>query len=180
MNVFILCTGRCGSTTFIKACAHISNFTASHESRSKFLGKQRFAYPKSHIEADNRLSWLLGRLDSEYGDDAIYVHLTRNTQDTAISFTKRYSGGIIKAYRGGGIIMGLPESSDPLSVSLDYCDTVNSNTTSFLKDKSKKMNFQLEKAKEHFEEFWALIGAEGDIVAAVKEFDTFYNKSKDQ
>ena len=178
MNVFVLCTGRCGSTTFIKACSHISNFTALHESRSNFLGEKRFAYPNDHIEADNRLSWLLGRLDSAYGDNAIYVHLTRNRQDTAISFTKRYASGIIKAYRGSGIIMGLPEGSDPLSVSVDYCDTVDSNIALFLKDKSRKMNFELEKAEVHFKEFWALIGAEGDMSSAIREFSFSYNKSR--
>ena len=74
--------------------------------------------------------------------------------------------------------MGLPEGSDPISVSLDYCNTVNSNIALFLKDKSKKMNFELEKAKEKFEDFCALIGAEGDIDSAIKEFDISYNKSK--
>ncbi|WP_328983474.1 hypothetical protein [Thiorhodovibrio winogradskyi] len=62
-------------------------------------------------------------------------------------------------------------------MSLDYCDTVNSNIALFLKDKSKKMNFKIEEAKEHFKEFWALINAEGDISAAVKEFNVSYNKS---
>ena len=32
-NVFVLCTGRCGSTTFTQACQHIQNYTASHESK---------------------------------------------------------------------------------------------------------------------------------------------------
>ena len=34
MNVFILNTGRCGSRTFARACAHITNYTSAHESRS--------------------------------------------------------------------------------------------------------------------------------------------------
>ncbi len=56
MDVFVLCTGRCGSTTFIKACAHITNYTAAHESRTGLLGSDRLDYPGKHIEADNRLS----------------------------------------------------------------------------------------------------------------------------
>ena len=85
MNIFVLNTGRCGSTTFIKACQHIQNFTASHESRSVFTGNQRLAYPRNHIEADNRLSWFLGKLDQEYGDNAVYVHLLRDRAATARS-----------------------------------------------------------------------------------------------
>ena len=100
MNIFILNTGRCGSTTFIQACKHITNFSCAHESRTAILGKERMDYPDDHIEADNRLSWLLGRLDKKYGDDPFYVHLKRNENDTARSFTRRYSSGIIKAYRG--------------------------------------------------------------------------------
>ena len=125
MNIFVLCTGRCGSTTFTRACEHITNFSSSHESLCKFLGVERFEYPKNHIEVDNRLSWLIGRLDKAYGDEAFYVHLKREDSLVAKSFTKRYGGGIIKAYRGNGIIMGLPEAIDSMSVSLDYCRTVN-------------------------------------------------------
>ncbi|MEJ1383421.1 MAG: hypothetical protein RPV21_03475, partial [Candidatus Sedimenticola sp. (ex Thyasira tokunagai)] len=67
MNIFILNTGRCGSTTFIEACRHITNYSAAHESRIQLIGDRRLAYPQNHIEADNRLSWLLGRLEHTYG-----------------------------------------------------------------------------------------------------------------
>jgi len=179
MNIFILNTGRCGSTTFIKACQHISNFTSAHESRSGLLGDERFAYPKNHIEADNRLSWFLGRLDRHYGNSAMYIHLKRNNEKTASSFVRRLLSrfGIIKAYRED-ILMGLPKGSDLKSVSLDYCDTVNSNIELFLRDKSKKMDFILENSKQNFIEFWKFIGAEGDINAAISEFNVTYNSSK--
>jgi len=89
MNVFVLNTGRCGSTTFARACRHISNFSSAHESRTYLFGEERLAYPSNHIEVDNRLSWLLGRLDRKYGDRAVYVHLKRNIHDTAASFVAR-------------------------------------------------------------------------------------------
>lgn len=178
MNVFVLNTGRCGSTSFIKACNHITNFSCAHESRIGALGKDRLDYPENHIEADNRLSWLLGRLDRAYGDNAIYIHLKRNNNDTAHSFTRRYSHGIIKAYRGAGILMGLPEESEPMSVCLDYCDTVNSNIDLFLKDKTRKMVINLEDIEQDFIAFWKFIGAEGDLDAALSEFHTRHNASK--
>lgn len=175
MNVFILNTGRCGSTTFIMACEHITNFTSAHESRCDRLGEDRLAYPENHIEADNRLSWFLGRLDNHYGDKAIYVHLMRNSHDTASSYAKRlFPGGIIPAYRKG-ILQHLPDDISDMSVSLDYYDTVNSNIEHFLKDKTRKMEFNLENAKEDFKKFWELVGAEGDLEAALAEFDIPYN-----
>lgn len=176
MNVFILNTGRCGSATFIEACSHISNFSSGHESRSSLLGEDRFDYPINHIEADNRLAWFLGRLDDQFGDEAFYVHLTRNANDTARSFVRRYPRSIVKAYRQA-ILMGSVERSDPLSVCLDYCDTVNSNIRMFLKDKTHKMEFRLENAKQDFRGFWEMIGAEGDFDAAVAEFAILHNAS---
>lgn len=177
MNVFVLCTGRCGSTTLAEACMHIENYSSSHESRSSYLGESRFLYPSNHIEVDNRLSWLLGRLDQAYGDNAFYVHLKRDDIKVATSFTKRYSGGIIKAYRGSGIIMGVPESTSPLSVSLDYCQTINENINLFLKDKSNKMTFNLESYEKDFLFFWKAINAQGNIDAALAEFNVNHNAS---
>jgi hypothetical protein len=177
MNIFVLNTGRCGSTTFIKACRHITNFSSAHESRVGLLGEARFNYPNNHIEADNRLSWLLGRLDRHYGDDAIYVHLQRNTNATAISYAKRlFPGGIIPAYRIA-ILKDVPTETSDVSVALDYCCTVNSNIELFLRDKTKKMDFVLENAKQDFQKFWELIHAEGDLDAALSEFHITYNPS---
>jgi hypothetical protein len=177
MNIFILNSGRCGSTTFIKACEHITNFSAEHESRSGLLGDAHFDYPENHIEADNRLSWFLGRLDRHYGNRAFYVHLRRNDNDTAHSFAKRYSKGIIKAYRKK-ILAGLSGKSDPIDVCLDYCETVNSNIMLFLKDKTQKMEFDLGTATQDFIKFWEVIGAEGDLELAVSEFGKHYNASE--
>ena len=161
--------------TFIKACQHISNFTSLHESRCDQLGDARLAYPDNHIEADNRLSWFLGKLDKQYGDNAIYVHLKRNNNDTATSYAKRlFPGGIIPAYRKG-ILQHLPDDTPDLSVSLDYCDTVNSNIELFLKDKTRKMEFHLENAKQDFKKFWDFIDAKGDLDSALAEFNIAYN-----
>jgi len=98
VNVFVLCTGRCGSRAFIRACRRSTNFSAGHETRLRRLGPDRFAYPVNHIEADNRLSWLLGRLDVAYGDSAAYVHLMRDEEATALSLLVRYSHNIMAAY----------------------------------------------------------------------------------
>ena len=148
MNVFILNTGRCGSSAFIKACSYITNYSSAHESKNGLLQKSRFNYPKNHIEADNRLSWQLGKLDEAYGNDAIYVHLKRSTKDTARSFARRYSDGIIKAFyitlisnNQPKTIKRISKQSEPIDVAIDYCDTVNSNIKFFLKDKKHQSFF---------------------------------------
>lgn len=176
MNVFVLCTGRCGSRTFYEACRHITNYTTGHESRITYIGDERLDYPENHIEADNRLSWFLGRLDQKYGDGAFYVHMTRDREETAQSYAKRHDTGIIRAYRDG-ILFECPAYITPLDVCRDYCDTVNTNIQSFLKDKTRQMDFRMESAKEDFRIFWERIGAEGDLEAALAEWDVAHNAS---
>jgi hypothetical protein len=177
MNIFVLCTGRSGSMTFIKACQHITNYTVAHESRSGLVGPEHFAYPANHIEADNRLSWFLGQLDVVYGNSAFYVHLKRDRLSTAKSFVNRYGSGIINAY-AKTIIKGPALNATPLEVCLDYCDTVNINIEAFLKDKTRKMAFHLENAEEDFEQFWQMIGAEGNCDLALEEWQRPYNKTQ--
>lgn len=177
MNVFVLSTGRCGSLAFIQACRHITNFTAGHETRCRMVGDARLDYPADHIESDNRLSWLLGRLDRKYGDDAVYVHLFRDAEKVAASFVKRYGHGMIAGYRDA--VLRRPEGDpDPMAVARDYCDTVNANIAAFLKDKSRKMDFDIADARNAFPRFWELVGAQGDLDAALVEFETPHNASK--
>lgn len=176
MNVFILNSGRCGSTTFIKACQHITNYSAAHESLLNKTGAQRFNYPDNHIEADNRLSWLLGRLDKNYGDDAFYVHLKRHPQDTASSFAKRIDFGILKAYEQG-VLMHDTHQLPAKDIAADYLETVNSNIELFLKDKTHKMLISLETVQTDFTDFWQRIGAQGNCDDALGEWHINYNAS---
>ncbi len=187
MNVFILNTGRCGSSAFIKACSYITNYSSAHESKNGLLQKSRFNYPKNHIEADNRLSWQLGKLDEAYGNDAIYVHLKRSTKDTAKSFARRYSHGIIKAFyitlisnNQPKTIKRISKQSEPIDVAIDYCDTVNSNIKFFLKDKKHKILINIENIDKDFILFWKLIDAKGNINDALNEFNIRHNSHKHQ
>lgn len=176
MNVFILGTGRCGSTTFIEACRHIRNYTAGHETRVHKIGAERLAYPERHIEADNRLCWMLGRLDQVHGDSAFYVHLTREREATAASFARRAQFGIMRAYREG-ILLGGEAGQSARDVALDYIDTLEANIALFLRSKPHRMAVRLEHAQEDFRAFWRWIGAQGDLDQALAEWDTRHNAS---
>jgi hypothetical protein len=138
----------------------------------------RVEHPDNHIEVDNRLSWLLGRLDRVYGDEAFYVHLKRDREATAKSFTRRYDMGIIEAYRKRVIWQA---DGDPAVKSIDickhYCDTVNSNIEFFLKNKTKTMQFRLQSAEGDFRTFWDRIGAGENLSTSVQEWQRKYNVS---
>lgn len=177
MNVFILNTGRCGSMTFITACNHIANYSAGHESRIHLLGRERLAYPDNHIEADNRLSWLLGRLETAYGDSARYVHLTRDPAHVAASFARRADFGIMKAYREGILLQDEDNAVSLAAIAQDYVETVEANIGHFMRNKTHTMQFHLERAKDDFRAFWDWIGARGDLDKALAEWDIRHNAS---
>lgn len=179
-NVFVLCTGRSGSTTFIRAASHIRNYSSGHETRSALVGDDRFAYPPNHVEADNRLSWLLGRLDATYGRNAKYVHLIRDPASVVRSFERRWNDefGIIRAYRKS-IIMRCKEE-DRARVCMDYVDTVTANIRAFLKDKPQWIEFRVENAEGDWKEFWKWCGADGDLEASLREWSVAYNSSTER
>ena len=180
MRVFILCTGRCGSTTFIKACKHIENYTASHESLSKRLDETRFDYPDNHIEADNRLSWFLGDLGTRFNNDTLFVHLLRNKEDTTISLNKRWHEYSINRAFVTAICMSSIDKlseTEKLKACGFYYDTVNNNIRHFLLNQQKKLTINLENIKDDFASFWTLIDAKGDFQAALADLVIHYNAS---
>lgn len=195
MRVFVLNTGRCGSHTFARACGHMTNFTAEHESRTRLYGKARLDYPEQHIEADNRLAWFVGRLHQQF-PDARYVHLTRDADAVARSYASRWvksppphEAGIVAKSRmrlglgGRGlrsrITTGYAYSiitrrepwpdDDVLGLCRDYVDTVTANVVEFLRDKPH-VSVHLETAADDFASFWDWIGAEGALDAALGEW----------
>jgi len=176
-NVFVLSTGRCGSTPFAKACEHIDNYTVAHESRMSAVGPERFDYPPDHIEVDNRLSWLTGRLARRFDDEeTFYVHLRRDRDETARSFARRWGKGIIRAY-ARGILSRAHRSGEPLEICLDYCHTVNANIEEFVAHRTHAMTIRLDDVDELFPRFWERIGAEGDLSAAMAEWQVRHNRS---
>lgn len=182
MRVFILCTGRSGSLTFVQACKEISNYTAAHESRARRLGPDRFDYPDQHIEADNRLSWFTGALDRKFGNDAFYVHLIRERGPTVESYNLRWvrKGSLIRAYCEGIHQIGLHrlDKQRRLEVVGDYYDNVNENIRLFLKDKQRVLTVHLENIQEDFTLFWKEIGADGNLEKALETLQTRHNPTK--
>lgn len=181
MRVFVLSTGRCGSTTFERACRHLTNFTTGHETRSRRIGDERFEYPDQHIESDHRLSWFLGRLGMTFStDETLYVHLRRNPDEVAESFVARWDSkfraNMIRAF-GNGIVQRnkLWDESDRLEVARFYVQTVNDNVAAFLAGQANTMDFRLEEASHDFPRFLQRIGAEGDLAASLAEWQVNHN-----
>lgn len=176
-NIFVLCTGRCGSATFTRACAAMTNFTAGHESRAQLIAPDRFAFPPGHIEIDNRLTWHLARLEAAF-PEAWYVHLHRNEDEVVDSYDRRWTSpvAIMPAYRNG--ILKLAPTCEPRDIVRDMVRNALATIDAFLVGKSRVMDFPLEDAARRFPEFWRWIGAEGDLDAALETWTVRHNASR--
>jgi len=173
-HVFVLCTGRCGSVTFARACGHFSNYTAGHESNRE-RGPARLAYPEGHIEVDNRLAWFLGGLDERYGDEAFYVHLLRDEDQVAASYDRRWG-------HRTSLVHGFDESIcmhlDPgPEAARDLTATVNANIRAFLRHKPHVITGDIADVRSWFPRFAGAIGAAGDMALALAEFENRHNAS---
>lgn len=169
--------------TFARAAAHLTNYTAGHETLAGTVGSQRLDYPDRHVEVDNRLSWFLGHLDDRFGDEAFYVHLTRDPATTAASFERRWTyswrAGIIEAFAHG--LLQHPQDWSPgdrMAVCRYYVDTVDANIRSFLRGRPRRIDVRLESAAHDFASFWAAVGGEGDLQAALGEWQVQHNASR--
>jgi hypothetical protein len=168
MRIFVLCTGRCGSMTFAKACSHITNYTSAHES-GRYVD---WSYQDNHIEVDNRLSWFLGTLAERY-PDSMFVHLSRNRDAVIESFTRRQRCGspLLHAYRTG--ICQRPFSSDR-EAAAHYVETALNNIALLRID----MTIKIDAPERSFRQFWSEIGAVGNLEAALAEFGKRYNQGE--
>lgn len=175
MNVFVMTTGRSGSLSFAEACGHIRNYSTGHETRVGLIGADRLAYPADHIEVDNRLAWFPGRMQAAFGDGAFYVHLRRDREATAASMMRRWSKPAMRSYRNG-ILWDVDPDIDRLALARDLVETMEANIGHFLRDKSQTMSIDIETAKDTFPTFWERIRAEGDLDAALAEFDAKHHE----
>lgn len=175
MRTFVLCVGRCGSTTVARALSHATNYTVGHESQAHLV-TDRLAYPDGHVEVDNRLSWFLGLLGSHY-PDAFYVHLTRDSERVAESYAARRvrSASLVEAFGRG--VLRTSGDFDRMEVSRLMVETVNANIAEFLRGR-EHLVLRLEDLPDGFNRLWARIGATGDRGAAHRELTIRHNRRK--
>ena len=83
MRVFVLNTGRCGSTSLTNALRRLPDFTCKQEEtmRAKAL---HLEYPDNHIAIDHRLAWALPYLKAKYRS-ALFVDLKRTDRRACIA-----------------------------------------------------------------------------------------------
>lgn len=181
MRVFVLTTGRAGSTTFAHAAEHIEGMTAGHETRARCL-QGRLDYPDEHIEVDNRLAWFLGSLDARYADhETFYVHLRRDAEKVATSYLDRWHirVSVVRAFYQG-ILMNRekPTPEQALDACRLFVDSVEDNIRFFLKHRSNWAEVRLEHMEVDFVTFMQKAGLKGNHAAIREILRARHNVSK--
>jgi hypothetical protein len=168
MKVFVLGTGRSGTKTFAKACEYLTNYSVSHNTLREGAGfdhKMRALESKDHhIEVDDRLSWLLPVLERLHGADAYYVHLWRDPGKVVRSYTKPTPAEKLKV-----------SASDAERAGALCVEVINKNIEHFLAGKPHQIFIDIDRPAEKFRRFLEEIGAEGDLDAAVAEFEKIHD-----
>lgn len=86
MHIFVVGTGRCGTSTFYQACLHIKGFTVGHESSAGRIPS--WTYPDKHIEISSQLVYGIPKLRQRYAD-AKWVHLIRAREPCVESLARQ-------------------------------------------------------------------------------------------
>lgn len=177
-NVFVIGSGRCGTSTFAKACEHIENWSVAHESKAQSWGYDRLDYPHGHIECDCRLSWRMGSLVSRF-PDAFYVHLVRDQLETAKSWSHRANRTMMRYWWRCVLLHWhdprMPEEHS-IPVAMDMVRTANDNVAHAIRN-ARHVVVWIETPRSGFEEMWRAIGAKGDLDAALDTLKRKHNCS---
>ena len=180
MRVFGIGAGRAGSVTFTLAMAKAGNYTTGHEShRGDFRAMSSLDYPDSHVEVDNRLSWFLPALGEKYPDDVLWVHLRRDLEMQAISYSKRHTwkGALVLAYGHGLMQRGREYTDEELpEVALAMVTNITANVEAFCRDKPS-VDVWIEDPEPGFRHVWDMAHAQGDIEEALAQYQTKHNAS---
>lgn len=175
MRVFVTGTGRCGSVTFSRACATITNFTSSHEAIATDL-----AYPDNHIEVNCQLHSCIERLVLRY-PDAFFVHLIRRRDECIESLAAMDHGRVMLQYWsiyptvvsvGGGAI----------DVAESFYDSVTARIDSAISNirSNRRFVFRLECSGRDWKKFLFMIRAQSDPVAGAEVWKSKFNTREDR
>lgn len=165
MNIFVVGTGHCGTTTFAKACRFATNRKVSHESASG--GIYTFEYPEDHIEVDAPLAFWVPRLRSFYRG-CRFVHLVRDKKPCIESLARNEA---LVCQWFGHMLYHFPEAT-PLDGALALYSVINESLRG-----EDVLQVRLEEIKIRWHEVWAWMGCEGDFARSLAEWDIKYHAS---
>jgi hypothetical protein len=175
LNVFVTGTGRCGSVSFWRACQHITNYTAFHESPCGLL-----SYPDLHIEVNPQLRYVI-EIVARRHPDAKWVHLVRDREQTAASLARLDGGNWLRSFCP--FMNTVMPCGDPIERARRVYDIITAQIDASLAASvpaENRMEVHLSSIGEDWPKFWQWIGAAGDLESSLKSWETPYNTSEER
>lgn len=166
MNIFVVGTGRCGTTTFSKACGFATNKTVSHERLAGSVYRLT-DYPPNHIEVDAPLSFWLPRLRTIY-PGCRFVHLVRHADRSGcIDSMSSHDPDICGAF--GRMLFHYPECSAREGAEAMY-DVINEMVNG-----ADVLRVLLREVQSRWHEVWEWMECDGDFEKSRSEWNVKYN-----
>lgn len=170
MRIFVVGTGRCGTSTFYHACRHATNYTVGHESRAGRIND--YCYHDNYIEVSSHLAFAVPLL-MERNQGCRFVHIIRSKAACVASMAETREA--IKAF-AFGISEGNPRhGSEYLEWAAWLYDLINANITATVQTAWNAFLFHMDYADREWEECWRFMGCEGDFEASLAEWRWKYN-----
>jgi hypothetical protein len=168
----------------------VTNYSCLQESQSHQTGLDRIAFPDNHIEVDCRLSFYLGLLLQRY-PDALYINAVRDPDAVALSYATRMSDAQSPVMFIARRLRSTPSLSDAhahhivkgrwrlgaddrLRAMLDMVAAMNANIRAMASG-SRYLEVDIDDPDDGFARAWELMGAEGDLPAALREVHVAHN-----
>lgn len=153
MRVFVVGTGRCGTSTFYQAARTLEGFTAGHESTAGHLPSWEF--PDHHIEVASQLVYGIPWLRRRY-PEALFVHLVRDREPCVRSLA-RQCWDSMAAFSRQWFLCDHP--ADVAMAAAQFYDLTNELIVA-LCPPERTMRIRMEELRQQWPEFCRRIGTE--------------------
>lgn len=173
MRVFVFGTGRCGTVSVRDAFAVATNYESGHET---FVAHAY--YPENWIEVNPQLRITLPRVLTRH-PDALYIWLTRDKERVLESYERLDLGAWLSAFYS--LCPSVRPNNRWVAARFAVDQMLRDCQASYRTvPANQRLQVDIDNAAEWFPEVWQRIGAEGDLAAAVRVFDTPRNTSKER
>ena len=167
MRVFVVGTGRCGTSTFYHACRHIHNYEAYHEPNSGQVDS--FETEDQVINVSSQFVVRIPELLKKYPESK-WIHLIRNRDQCVESLAKCCPVEMDGYVRQWCQIF----QCNLTRASQFYYDSINSMIELMLRNQSC-LTMNLPIRRPAWMTFWSFVGAQGDFESSLREWESCYN-----
>lgn len=174
MRVFVVGTGRSGTSTAYHALQHVAKHTVGHESRAGIL--LHHEYPENHIEVSSQLIPEIVQLALQY-PNAKWIWLKRGKSATVRSIATQCPDAMAAyGFQWFQVVVKKEEprrSEQLLQIAELYYDAMYSLLSSLLPTDAYCLH--IETIKDQWEACWKYHAWEGDFQASLSAWNRHYN-----